>query len=70
MGSLGIEPSLDVVSPEVAGAFVSGLQRAFFLMGGLLVLGVAIVIVRGERPAQLPLADERVRVAGPGPVRE
>ena len=31
MGSMGVEPSLDAVSPEVANAFVSGLHRAFFL---------------------------------------
>jgi MFS family permease len=52
MGSLGVEPSLDVVSPEVADAFVTGLHRAFYLMGGLLVLGVVICLVRGDRPRE------------------
>lgn len=48
MGSMGVEPSLDAVSPEVAGAFVSGLSRVFWLMGGLLVVGMVIVLLRGE----------------------
>ena len=47
MGSMGVEPSLDAVSPDVAGAFVAGLHRAFFLMGGLLVIGIGVCIVRG-----------------------
>ena len=46
---MGVEPSLDAVSPEVAGAFVAGLHRAFWLMGGLLVVGMVIVLLRGER---------------------
>ena len=70
MGSLGVEPSLEVVSPEVAGAFVSGLHRAYFLMGGLLVLGIAIVIVRGERPAELAVTGKPVQVGGSGSVGE
>ena len=49
MGSMGVEPSLDAVSPEVAGAFVAGLNQAFWLMGGLLVVGMVVVLVRGER---------------------
>ena len=49
MGSMGVEPSLDAVSPVVADAFVAGLQRSFWLMGGILALGVVICLVRGER---------------------
>ena len=39
MGSLGVEPRLDVVSPAVADAFVTGLHRAFYLMGRALSAG-------------------------------
>lgn len=52
MGARGVEPSLDAVSPEVAGAFVDGLKWAFWLMGGLLVAGIALSIARGERQRQ------------------
>ena len=57
MGSMGVEPSLDAVSPEVAGAFVAGLNRVFWLMGGLLVVGMVVVLIRGERrqPALGPM---------------
>ena len=56
MGSLGVEASLDAVSPEVAGAFVTGLNRVFWMMGGLLVIGMIIVLVRGERLRRIPAA--------------
>ncbi len=59
MGSLGVEPSLDAVSPEVAGAFVAGLSRVFWLMAGLLVVGMVIVLLRGERRQPAPGAMER-----------
>ena len=49
MGSMGVEPSLSAVSPEVADAFLAGLRRAFFIMGGLLVFGLVVCILRGER---------------------
>ena len=49
MGSMGVEPTLDAVSPAVAGAFVAGLHRVFWLMGGLLVVGMVVVLIRGER---------------------
>jgi MFS family permease len=54
MGSQGVEPSLDAVSPEVAGAFVDGLHNAFLLMGILLVVGMIICLVRGDAPRQVP----------------
>ena len=38
----GVEPSLGAVSPEVSGAFISGLRWAFGLMGSILVLGIVI----------------------------
>ena len=54
MGARGVEPSLDAVSPAVAGAFVDGLKWAFWLMGGLLVVGIILSIARGERQRQQP----------------
>jgi len=50
MGSRGVEPSLDAVSPAVAEAFVAGLRWAFLMLGGLLMVGIAIALLRGERP--------------------
>ena len=49
MGTYGVEPSLDAVSPEVADAFVAGLKWAFLLMAAMLVTGVALAVIRGER---------------------
>ena len=68
MASLGVEPSLDVVSTAVGGAFVTGLHRAFYLMGGLLVLGVVISVVRGERPSEVLLADRPSNLSESGPL--
>ena len=49
MGIYGVEPSLDAVSPAVADAFVSGLKWSFLLMAALLLTGVALAVIRGER---------------------
>ena len=49
MGTYGVEPSLDAVSPEVADAFVSGLKWAFLLMAAMLLTGVVLAVIRGER---------------------
>ena len=53
MGARGVEPSLDAVSPlgadAVAKAFIAGLRLTFWLMAGLLVVGVVIALIRGER---------------------
>ena len=49
MASYGVEPSLDAVSPSVADAFVAGLKWAFLVMGFMLVVGVGLVAIRGER---------------------
>lgn len=54
MGARGVAPSLDAVSPAVAGAFVAGLKWAFLMMGGLLLVGIAIAVIRGERPKPAP----------------
>ncbi len=56
MGAYGVEPSLDAVSPEVADAFVAGLKWAFLVMGGMLLVGIGLVIVRGERKRPEPAA--------------
>ena len=49
MGFYGVEPSLDAVSPSVAGAFVAGLKWAFLLMAAMLLTGVLLAVIRGER---------------------
>lgn len=52
MGSYGVAPSLDAVTPEVSEAFMAGLKRAFFLMGCLLAAGAVLAFIRGERKLQ------------------
>ena len=56
MGSRGVEPSLDAVNPEVADAFVAGLKWSFWMMAGLLLVGITLAVMRGERrpPASQP----------------
>ncbi len=49
MGSMGVEPSLSAVSPEVSGAFLEGLRRAFLVMGCVLIFGAIVCVARGER---------------------
>jgi EmrB/QacA subfamily drug resistance transporter len=49
MGAKGVEPSLDAVSPAVANAFVAGLKWAFWMMGGLLLVGIVLSVLRGGR---------------------
>ena len=65
MGARGVEPSLDAVSPAVAGAFVAGLRWAFLMMGGLLLVGIAISVIRGERPKPVPAARLGSVATGP-----
>ena len=59
MGAKGVEPSLDSVNPNVADAFVTGLQYAFVMLGGLLLIGITFALLRGERsrPSPLPQQD-------------
>lgn len=61
MGSQGVEPSLDAVSPEVAGAFVLGLRRVFLMLGVLLTVGIALSFFKGEgsREATAPASPVR-----------
>ena len=59
MGSLGVEPSLDAVSPQVADAFVSGVHWVFLLMGVVLVLGALVCLARGDQPRLMVEAPMR-----------
>ena len=59
MGTYGVEPSLDAVSPAVADAFVAGLRWAFILMAAMLLTGVALAVIRGERQRAEPTAPPR-----------
>ncbi len=60
MGSYGVAPSLDAVTPEVSEAFVAGLKRAFFLMGCLLAAGAVLSFIRGERKLKEPTSPNRL----------
>ena len=57
MGSLGFEPSLDAVREAteagVGHAFTVGLRYVYFVMMGLLLIGMALSAVKGERSAEL-----------------
>ena len=61
MGQMGFEPSLDAVSPQVANAFVSGLHRTFFILGGLLAIGLVVSFLKGERARETPAPARAVR---------
>ena len=63
MASFGVEPSLDAVSHSVADAFVAGLKWAFLVMGIMLVVGVGLVAIRGERKRQAPSAPATAEAA-------
>ncbi len=54
MGLRGVEPSLQAVSPGVSSAFILGLRWAFGLMGCILVLGIVISYLKGDRPPPVP----------------
>ena len=56
MGARGVEPSLDAVNPDVAKAFVAGLKWAFWMMAGLLLVGIILSALRGGRPKPEPAA--------------
>ena len=57
MGTYGVEPSLDAVSPEVSDAFVAGLKWAFILMAAMLFAGVVLAVIRGERRRPEPASQ-------------
>jgi hypothetical protein len=52
MALQGVEPSLEAVSSQVAGAFVSGLRWAFLAQGSLLLLGLVVTVLKGDRPKE------------------
>lgn len=58
MGARGVEPSLDAVSPLVSDAFMAGLRLSFWLMAGVLLVGVVLSVIRGERVQQRAAAPE------------
>jgi len=68
MGAKGVEPSLDAVSPDVADAFVAGLRWAFWMMGGLLVVGIFLAWFRGGRPK--PASTSRTESVAAGPASD
>jgi len=49
MGLQGVEPSLQAVSPDVSDAFISGLRWAFGFLGCLMLFGMVISYVKGDR---------------------
>ena len=65
MGARGVEPSLGAVSPAVADAFVAGLRSAFWMMGGLLLVGISLAVMRGGRPKPAQETQPESVAAGP-----
>ncbi len=62
MGSMGFEASLDAVDAEgggaVAEAFLTGLKRVYLVFGSLLIVGIVISYLKGDRakePSDQPL---------------
>ena len=55
------------MSPQVADAFVAGLHRAFYLMGGILVTGAIISFLRGERKQESPAPGRQAGVVSNAP---
>ena len=70
MASFGFEPRLDAVTEtggaEIGAAFVAGMHRAFFVMGGLVALGVVLSFIKGDRVT--PEAGQAVVVEQDRPV--
>ena len=62
MGLRGVEPSLQAISPEISGAFISGLRWAFGLMGFVLVLGIVISYLKGDLPPPAPRTPQPAAV--------
>ena len=60
MGSMGAEPSLEAVSGEPH-AFVEGLRRAFLAAAIMLVAGMVISILKGDRPKETEAGLARQR---------
>jgi len=68
MASLGHEPSLEAVSGSggagVSHAFTSGMRNAYLAMMGLVVVGMLVSALKGEKPA---LSGVEGPVASPSP---
>ena len=68
MGSMGVEPSLAEVSTdggsEIADAFVSGLHRAFMILGSLLLVALVLSLWKGELAEEAPAPARQTRVSG------
>ena len=66
MASMGFEPRLEAVSAEggveVAHAFVSGLRTTFMVLGSLVVVGMALSFLKGERAKEVPSVAPQSRV--------
>ena len=64
MASMNVEPKLEAVSaggrPEIAHAFVSGLRTAFFVLGSVVVVGIIVSFLKGERARAAPSPQARV----------
>ena len=53
MESVGAEPSLEAVSSDPE-AFISGFNKALLILGFLMVAGMFLALLRGERPRLAP----------------
>ena len=60
MGIQGVEPSLQAVSPDVSDAFISGLRWAFGFLGFLMLLGMAISYIKGDRAPEDTSQKQRI----------
>ena len=60
MGIQGVEPSLQAVSPDVSDAFISGLRWAFGFLGFLMLLGMAISYIKGDRAPEDTPQKQRI----------
>ena len=60
MSSQGYPPSLGAIS-EAQDAFTSGLRTAFLVMGVLLIVGIVISFLKGERVQESPAPESETR---------
>ena len=67
MGSRGVAPRLDAVTPQVAEAFVVGLHRAFFLMACLLATAAVHSLIRASVNSSRPGPTQPARVGEAAP---
>ena len=71
MGSMGVEPSLSGISTdggaEAGRAFVTGLHRAFMILGSLLLVGLALSLRKGEQAEETPAPSLQPQVSDSPP---